>query len=64
MAELTSRLNEIDGNPNFYDDVYVGDLVFNKSNKVEFKVGYEKPIRDFPTKDNKVTGALEIYEMP
>ena len=65
ITELTQRLNEIDNNPNFFDDVYIGTLVMNNSGKVEFSITTEdKPIRDFPTKDNKVTGALEIYEMP
>lgn len=65
ITELTQRLNEIDNNPNFYDDIYVGTLVLNSKGKVEFNINtIDKPIRDFPTKDNKVTGALEIYEMP
>lgn len=65
ITELTKRLNEIDNNPNFFDDVYVGDLTFNKQGKVEFNViTTDIPIRDFPTKDNKVQGAIEIYEMP
>nr|DAI58585.1 MAG TPA: hypothetical protein [Crassvirales sp.] len=29
-------MNEIDGNPNFYDDTYVGNLIFNKKHEVEF----------------------------
>ena len=65
ITELTKRLNEIDNNPNFFDDVYIGDLAFNKQGKVEFNViTTDIPIRDFPTKDNKVQGAIEIYEMP
>ena len=65
ITELTKRLNEIDNNPNFFDDVYVGDLTFNKQGKVEFNaITTDIPIRDFPTKDNKVQGAIEIYEMP
>lgn len=64
IAEITKRLNEIDNNPNFYDDTYVGDLVINKGN-VEFSPNTsDMPIRDFPTKDNKVKGAIEIFEMP
>ena len=64
IAEITKRLNEIDNNPNFYDDTYVGDLVINKGN-VEFLPNtLDMPIRDFPTKDNKVKGAIEIFEMP
>ena len=64
ITELTSRLNEIDNNPNFYNDTYVGTLVFNKNQEVEFKPTTDLPIRDFPTKDNKVSGALEIFELP
>ncbi len=65
VADITKRLNEIDNNPNFYDDTYVGELTINNSGKVEFNPTYDvKPIRDFPTKDNKIVGALEIYEMP
>ncbi len=65
VTELNERLNQIDSNPNEYDDVYVGDLVQdNKTGEVRFNPSVELPIRDFPTKDNKVTGALEIFEMP
>lgn len=65
ITELTARLNEIDNNPNFYDDVYVGTLITNSSGKIEYSMNViDKPIREFPTKDNKVAGALEIYEMP
>lgn len=65
ITELTKRLNEIDNNPNFFDDIYVGELAFNKQGKVEFNATTtDTPIRDFPTKDNKVQGAIEIYEMP
>ena len=65
ITELTNRLNEIDNNPNFYDDTYIGDLVINKKGEVEFTPNtIDKPIREFPTKDNKVKGAIEIFEMP
>ena len=65
ITELTQRLNEIDGNPNFYNDTYVGTLSQNSNGKIEFGITIEdRPIREFPTKDNKVAGAIEIYEMP
>ena len=64
ITALNARLNEIDSNPNFYDDTYIGNLVLNKEGKVEFKPSNNIPIREFPTKDNKVEGAIEIYEMP
>lgn len=65
ITELTQRLNEIDNNPNFFDDVYVGTLVINSKGTIDFSIVTDsKPIRDFPTKDNKISGALEIYEMP
>lgn len=64
ITELTERLNQIDNNPNFYDSTYVGELVFNKDKRVEFVPTTDTPIREFPTKDNKIRGALEIYNMP
>lgn len=63
VTELTARLNQIDNDTSFYDDVYVGDLVM-KDGEVSFQPTGEMPIRDFPLKDNKASGALEIYEMP
>lgn len=65
VTELNERLNQIDNNPNTFDDVYVGELVQdNKTGEVKFTPTVDVPIRDFPTKDNKVKGALEIFEMP
>lgn len=64
ITELTARLNEIDNNPNFFSDVLTGTLYQTKEGAVEFKPTSDTPIRDFPTKDNKVTGCLEIYELP
>ena len=64
ITELNERLNQIDNNPNFYNDTYVGNLVFNGNGEVEFVISNDVPIRDFPTKDNKITGAIEIYALP
>lgn len=65
VTELNERLNQIDNNPDEYADTYVGELVQdNKTGEVKFNPTADIPIRDFPTKDNKVTGAIEIFEMP
>lgn len=64
VADLTERVGQLDSNPTEYDDVYVGDLVFNKEGRVEYKPTSAQPIRDFPHKDNKIEGAIEIYQMP
>lgn len=64
VADLTERIGQLDSNPTEYDDVYVGDLVFNKDGQVEYKPTSATPIRDFPHKDNKIEGAIEIYQMP
>ena len=64
VADLTERVSQLDANPTEYDDVYVGDLVFNKEGQVEYKPTSATPIRDFPHKDNKIEGAIEIYQMP
>lgn len=64
VADLTERVGQLDANPTEYDDVYVGDLVFNKDGQVEYKPTSAMPIRDFPHKDNKIEGAIEIFQMP
>ena len=64
VADLTERIGQLDANPTEYDDVYIGDLVFNKDGQVEYKPTSATPIRDFPHKDNKIEGAIEIYQMP
>lgn len=64
VADLTERIGQLDANPTEYDDVYVGDLVFNKEGQVEYKPTSATPIRDFPHKDNKIEGAIELYQMP
>lgn len=64
VIEINNRINEIDNNPNFFNDVYIGNLVMDKSGNVDFTPTTDTPIRDFPLKDNKATGAIEIYEMP
>ena len=65
VTELNERLNQLDNDPNAFDDVYVGELVQdNKTGEVKFNPTIDLPLRVFPTKDNKVKGALEIFEMP
>lgn len=64
VADLTERIGQLDANITEYDDVYVGDLVFNKDGQVEYKPTSATPIRDFPHKDNKIEGAIEIYQLP
>lgn len=63
-VDITERINQLDNDTRVYDDVYIGDLVFNSSGQVEFVPTDDVPIRDFPLKDNKAAGAIEIYSMP
>lgn len=64
VTELNERINQIDNNPAEYDDVYVGELTLDNNGKVVFKPNGDMPIREYPLKDNKVKGGLEIFEMP
>lgn len=64
ITQLNERLNEIDNNPNFYDDVWCGELVLNKGGNVEFRPSNDMPIRNYPLNDNTEKGCLEIYVMP
>lgn len=64
VADLTERVGQLDSNITEYNDVYVGDLVFDSNGRVEFKPTSAQPIRDFPHKDNKIEGAIEIFQLP
>lgn len=64
VTDLTERLQQLDSNPREYDDVYTGELVMNKSGQVEFKPTAVQPIREFPHKDNKIEGGLEMFQLP
>lgn len=64
ITDLTERLGQLDANAREYDDVYVGDLTINDRKEVDFKPTSAQPIRDFPHKDNKIEGAIEIYKLP
>lgn len=64
VADLTDTINNIDSNPKSLDDIYVGKLSI-KDGKVIYAPSMDvKPIRDFPHKDNKLEGAVEIHKMP
>lgn len=64
VTDLTERLLQLDNDPTSFDDVYVGELILDKQGNISFKPTSDKPIRDFPHKDNKIKGAIEIFEMP
>lgn len=63
ITDLIERLGQIDSNPREYDDVYVGDLVI-KDGEVQFSPTSDSPIREFPHKDNKMEGSIEIFQLP
>ena len=64
VTQINDRINQLDNNPHSFDDSHVGELFLNKSGIVEFKPTNEQPIRNFPHKDNKLKGAIEIFQMP
>lgn len=63
ITELSERLNQIDNNTREYDDVYIGQLVSNGEG-VKFVPTNDIPIREYPLKDNKNLGAIEIFKLP
>lgn len=65
VQSINERLNQLDNNPNEYDDVYIGNLLLQKDGTVKFSPdSNDIPIREYPLKDNKNKGAIEIYELP
>lgn len=64
ITTLTERLVQLDTNPAELNSIKVGTLEFTKDGKLEYIPTAEQPIRHFPTKDNKVHGAIEFYQLP
>lgn len=64
ITQLNERINQLDNDNRSYEDVYTGTLVMTKNGNVEFRPTADLPIRDFPLKDNKAKGAIEIFQMP
>ena len=63
VTALTERLQQLDIEPNSFDDVYVGKLVLKDKGKVEFTPTNDVPIRKYGV-DNDTPGAVEIFTMP
>ena len=64
VGELIDRISELDSDPTSLNDVYVGKLQI-KGNQVDYMPDIDaKSIREFPHKDNKIMGAVEIFMMP
>lgn len=64
VTTLTERLVQLDTNPMELDSIKVGTLEFNADGKLHYIPTSAQPIRHFPTKDNKVHGAIEFYQLP
>lgn len=63
--KLNDVINEINLNPKYTDDMWIGRLSLSKNGEVEYKPDNDlKYITEFPHKDNKITGAICIKQMP
>ena len=63
-VSLTERLSQLDLDSKAYDDVYVGNLVWDKAlGAPRFVPSEDVPIRKYGV-DNTTVGALEIFNMP
>lgn len=63
VTDLTERLGQLDSNPREYDNVYTGSLIL-KDGEVQFSPSSKTPIREFPHKDNKMEGSIELFQLP
>ena len=63
VQALNERAQQLDTNPNLYDDIYIGELYLDGKGEVSFRPTNDQPIRKYPV-DNDTKGALEIYTMP
>lgn len=61
---INDRLSEIDTDETILSDVLIGRFKAGKGNNVLFETTSDLPIREYPTKDNTLQGAVEIYKQP
>ena len=64
IAEINERIMQLEENEHEYDDTLVGKLIQNPDGTVEFKPTSDNVIYEFPLKDNKAEGALQIFKLP
>jgi len=62
--ELNERIKQLENDDAAFDEVEVGELFMKDDGSVDFKHTNELPIRYFPHNDNKIRGAVEIFERP
>ena len=63
--KLNDVINEINLDPKYTDDMWIGRLSLSKGGEVEYKPDNDlKYITEFPHKDNKIEGAICIKQMP
>ena len=64
-SDILDQIQDIDNNPRNLDDISIGTLEMNSNNEVRFKPSLDNmPIREFPHKDNKMMGAVEVHVPP
>lgn len=63
VPSLTERLAQLDTNPEIFNDIYTGNLVFDNENNVKFVPTNDVPIRKFGV-ENDTVGAIEFFQMP
>ena len=64
ITELNERIKQLENDDNAFDEVEVGELFMKSDGTVDFKHTRELPIRFFPHQDNKIRGAVEIFNRP
>ena len=63
--KLNDVINDINMNPKYTDDMWIGRLKMGSDGIVEYKLDNDlKYITEFPHKDNKLEGAICIKHMP
>lgn len=61
---INDRLSEIDTDETILSDALIGRFKAGKGDNVLFETTSDLPIREYPTKDNTLQGAVEIYKQP
>lgn len=64
VSDLIDVINDLQVNPRLLNDIYTGKLALGPEGVIYQPSNDVSPIREFPHKDNKMEGSIEIHKMP
>lgn len=64
VREATETLNNLDNNPNSFNDILTGDIGLDSKGNLKYLPTSDIPIRNFPFRNSSTRGSIEFIKMP